>query len=51
MHRTCHNNVNQLKASVSKEWFDMSEDNLTSVCRAYRNRVQIVVAAECSHFD
>ncbi|QQP42560.1 Putative transposable element, partial [Caligus rogercresseyi] len=48
---TPHPSVDALKASVEKEWADMSEHYVRKVCRAFRPRLEAMVSAEGSHFE
>ncbi|QQP37282.1 Putative transposable element [Caligus rogercresseyi] len=48
---TPHPSVDALKASVEKEWADMSEHYVRKVCRAFRPRFEAMVSAEGSHFE
>ncbi|QQP37952.1 Uncharacterized protein FKW44_018403 [Caligus rogercresseyi] len=46
-----HPSVNALKASVEKEWAAMSKEHIRKVCRAFRPRLEAMVAANGHHFE
>ena len=46
-----HKNVDDLMASMEKEWAAMSEDYLIKVCKVFRPRVEAMVKAEDAHFE
>ena len=48
---TPHPSMDALKASVQKEWADMSEAYICKVCQAFRPRLQAMVDADGGHFE
>ena len=48
---TPHASMDALKASVEKEWADMSEAYICKVCQAFRPRLQAMVDADGGHFE
>jgi len=43
--------MDALKASVQKEWADMSEAYIRKVCQAFRPHLQAMVDADGGHFE
>jgi len=46
-----HPNVASLKAAVEQEWTNMSEDFVVKTCRAFRPRLEAMIAAKGGHFE
>ena len=46
-----HANVQMLKASVNKEWANMSEEYVARTCNAFRKRLEAVIAAKGGHIE
>jgi len=48
---TPHPNIDSLKASVEEEWATMSNDYVIKVCKAFRPRIEAMIAANGGHFE
>ena len=48
---TPHPNVASLKAAVEKEWMEMSEAYVIKSCKAFRPRLEAMLAANGGHFE
>ncbi len=48
---TPHASIDAMKASVEQEWAAMPEAHVIKVCRAFRPRLEAMVAAEGGHFE
>uniref|UniRef100_A0A0K2TK09 Tc1-like transposase DDE domain-containing protein n=1 Tax=Lepeophtheirus salmonis TaxID=72036 RepID=A0A0K2TK09_LEPSM len=48
---TFHPNVDSLKATIVKEWNNLSEKFITNWCKTFRRRVGHVIAAEGGHIE
>jgi hypothetical protein len=46
-----HSNVDALKASVEKEWNNLSAATLKKVCKKFRSRLEACIAAEGGIFE
>ena len=46
-----HKNVDDLMASMAKEWAAIPEVNLIRVCKAFRPTVEVMVKSEGSHIE
>ena len=46
-----HKNVDSLKASVEKEWAEMSVDLVKKICSSFRPRLETMIKAGGGHFE
>ena len=49
--KTPHRNVDDLKASIIREWDLMPEDFVRKTCASFRGRIEAIIEAEGGHIE
>ncbi len=45
-YKSCHSNVDALKASINQQWKIMCKDYVGNICRAFRSCLESVIKAQ-----
>ena len=49
--KTCHNNTDELKASVNRVWQSTRKSFVRKVCKSFKPRLERVIAVKSGHIE